>query len=42
MRANKAPGLDGFSAEFFKAAWPIIGKEVVKAIKNFFFSLVCY
>jgi hypothetical protein len=38
MRANKAPGPDGFSAEFFKAAWPVVGKEVVKAIKNFFLS----
>jgi hypothetical protein len=38
IRANKAPGPDGFSAEFFKAAWPIVGKEVVKAIKNFFLS----
>ena len=37
MRANKAPGLDGFSTEFFKVAWPVVGKEVVKAIKIFFF-----
>jgi hypothetical protein len=38
MKANKVPGPDGFSAEFFKAAWPDVGKEVVKAIKNFFLS----
>jgi hypothetical protein len=36
MKANKAPSPDGFFAEFYKAAWPIVGKEVVKAIKNFF------
>jgi hypothetical protein len=40
MKANKAPSPDGFFAEFYKAAWPIVGKEVVKAIKNFFLSSV--
>ena len=38
MKSNKAPGPDGFSAEFFKAAWHIVGKEVVTAIKGFFTS----
>jgi hypothetical protein len=38
MKSNKAPGPDGYTAEFFKAAWHIIGKEVVAAIKDFFNS----
>ena len=36
MKSNKAPGPDGYTAEFFKAAWHIVGKEVVAAIKDFF------
>lgn len=31
----KAPGLDGFSAGFFKEAWPLIHEE---AVLNFFSS----
>ena len=42
MPANKAPGPDGFSAEFFKGSWSIVREEVVAAIKGFFLSLVCY
>ncbi|KAK4383900.1 hypothetical protein Sango_3110100 [Sesamum angolense] len=33
---DKAPGPDGYSSGFYKAAWPVIGKEVVKAIVEFF------
>ncbi|GJW67965.1 RNA-directed DNA polymerase, eukaryota, reverse transcriptase zinc-binding domain protein [Tanacetum coccineum] len=33
---NKAPGLDGFSAHFFKKAWSIVGKDVCLAVKDFF------
>ncbi|KAL0302796.1 UNVERIFIED_CONTAM: hypothetical protein Sangu_3077600 [Sesamum angustifolium] len=33
---DKAPGPDGYSSGFFKAAWPVIGEEVVKAILEFF------
>ncbi|KAL0295535.1 UNVERIFIED_CONTAM: putative ribonuclease H protein [Sesamum calycinum] len=33
---DKAPGPDGFSSGFYKAAWPVIGEEVVKAILEFF------
>ena len=36
MLANKAPSPYGYSAEFFKASWPIVGEEVVAAIKGFF------
>jgi hypothetical protein len=36
MKANKALGLDGFSADFFKAAWYVVGSDMVAAIKGFF------
>ncbi|KAK4384265.1 hypothetical protein Sango_3077900 [Sesamum angolense] len=36
IEEDKAPGPDGFSSGFFKAAWPIIGEEVSKAIIDFF------
>ncbi|GLU24114.1 hypothetical protein SLE2022_400750 [Rubroshorea leprosula] len=35
---NRSPGPDGFTAEFYKAAWSIVGDLVVKAIKEFFSS----
>ncbi|KAL2921921.1 hypothetical protein RDABS01_013412 [Bienertia sinuspersici] len=34
--SNKAPGLDGYNSQFFKTAWPIVGKDVIQAIKDFF------
>jgi hypothetical protein len=36
MKANMAPGSDGFFCKFFKASWVIVGQEVVDAIKGFF------
>ncbi|KAL0367065.1 UNVERIFIED_CONTAM: hypothetical protein Sradi_3596600 [Sesamum radiatum] len=33
---TKAPGPDGYSAGFYKAAWPVIGGEVTQAILEFF------
>nr|GEU38750.1 RNA-directed DNA polymerase, eukaryota, reverse transcriptase zinc-binding domain protein [Tanacetum cinerariifolium] len=33
---QKAPGPDGFSAKFFKAAWNIIGKDMCLAVQEFF------
>ncbi|KAL2252010.1 UNVERIFIED_CONTAM: hypothetical protein Sindi_2323300 [Sesamum indicum] len=33
---DKAPGPDGYSSGFFKAAWPIVGQEVTSAVLNFF------
>ncbi|KAL0298156.1 UNVERIFIED_CONTAM: putative ribonuclease H protein [Sesamum calycinum] len=35
IEEDKAPGPDGFSSGFYKAAWPM-GKEISKAIKDFF------
>lgn len=38
LNQNKSPGPDGFSSAFFKAAWPILGEEVLLAISHFFVS----
>ncbi|KAL0455344.1 UNVERIFIED_CONTAM: Transposon TX1 uncharacterized protein [Sesamum latifolium] len=35
---DKAPGPDGYSSGFYKAAWSIVGEEVVKAIMEFFIT----
>ncbi|KAJ9536687.1 hypothetical protein OSB04_un000160 [Centaurea solstitialis] len=34
---DKAPGSDGFSSQFFKAAWEVVGRDVMVAIHNFFY-----
>ncbi|KAJ9536694.1 hypothetical protein OSB04_un000167 [Centaurea solstitialis] len=34
---DKAPGSDGFTSQFFKAAWDIVGNDVTVAIHNFFY-----
>ena len=36
MPSNKAPGPDGYPMKFYKAAWPVVGKDVVSAIQSFF------
>ncbi|KAL0290981.1 UNVERIFIED_CONTAM: Transposon TX1 uncharacterized protein [Sesamum radiatum] len=36
IEEDKAPGPDGFSSGFFKAAWPVVGEEVSSAIIDFF------
>ncbi|XP_020547150.1 uncharacterized protein LOC110011413 [Sesamum indicum] len=33
---DKAPGPDGYSSRFFKAAWPVVGGEVTRAVLDFF------
>jgi hypothetical protein len=40
MHANKAPGPNGFHANFFRSSWSIVDKEVIAAIQSFFFLLV--
>lgn len=34
--SDKSPGPDGYTIEFFKSAWPIIGKEFIISIKSLF------
>lgn len=36
MPSNKSSGLDGFTLEFFQAAWSIVGKEMVITVQSFF------
>ena len=33
---SKAPGLDGYNSSFYKAAWEIVGNDIVEAIQHFF------
>lgn len=36
MPSNKSPVPDGFSVEFYNAAWPVIGHDFIIAIQSFF------
>ena len=36
MHSNKAPGLDGYNAHFFKDSWAMTGPSIIAAIKEFF------
>lgn len=33
---DKAPGLAGYNSHNYKAAWPVIGNEVIFAVQEFF------
>ncbi|KAK9705095.1 hypothetical protein RND81_07G033500 [Saponaria officinalis] len=35
---DKAPGIDGFSAGFFKSTWSITGHDIIAAVKDFFLT----
>lgn len=36
IEVNKSPGPDGYSAWFYKKAWPIVGEEVTVAVQEVF------
>lgn len=36
MPNNKSPGPDGYTCEFFKSEWSIVGKDFVAAVQSFF------
>ncbi|KAL0455369.1 UNVERIFIED_CONTAM: hypothetical protein Slati_0876100 [Sesamum latifolium] len=38
IEEDKAPGPDVYSTGFYKAAWPIIGDEIMKAVEEFFIN----
>lgn len=38
LNPNKAPGPDGLTSGFYKAAWSVVGTEVVTAIRGFFLT----
>ncbi|KAL9249223.1 Transposon TX1 putative 149 kDa protein-like protein [Drosera capensis] len=38
LARNKAPGPDGFNAEFYKATWNIVKDDDIQAIKEFFLN----
>lgn len=38
MASDKSPGPDGYTSEFFKASWTVIGRDFVTAIQSFFYK----
>lgn len=33
---DKAPGVDGYNAVFYKETWPVIQTEFIEAVQEFF------
>lgn len=38
INGNKSLGPDGYTSQFFKDSWDIVGDDVRKAVKSFFVS----
>ena len=38
MPFSKSPGPDGFSVEFFRSSWSIVGNDVIAAVSEFFIN----
>lgn len=36
MPLSKSPGPDGYSVEFYRSTWSIVGKDVIAAVSEFF------
>ena len=36
MPLNKSPGPDGYSVEFIRASWDIVGVDIINAVREFF------
>lgn len=35
MKSGSAPGLDGYTSDFFKENWPLLGGEFMEAVEYF-------
>ena len=41
MATNKAPGLDGFPAEFYLQFWDVLSGDLVSVLNSFYFRSPC-
>lgn len=39
---DKAPGVDGYNATYFKEAWPVIQVDVIAVVKDFVATCTMY